>query len=204
MVPSATPQSINRSNRLRGVQDHSKTPATKMGFAGDTSDATATVCQVRVVANEVVVSDHERREAAYHVLPSGIIPEPSQWPFFAWSDTPLGVTRTRDGWRYLFFGSDGGCHQDCTEAHSRSGSITTSSGTLDHPLGQPPGNPNPPVSEFLIPTSKNLPSTMDYVGGGPVYRVPDGEPRGKPLPRVPRGAASEPVLVLVGSGEVRR
>ncbi len=142
----------------------------------DASDPASTVCQVRVIANEVVVSDHERRETAYHVLPSGIIPEPSQWPYFAWSDTPLGVARSRDGWGYLFFGSDGGCHLDCTEAQSRGGSITTSRGTLDHPLGQPLGDPNPPVSEFLLPISKNLPATFDYVGGGPVYRVPDGEP----------------------------
>jgi hypothetical protein len=38
------------------------------------------------------------------------------------------------------------------------------------------GNPIPPVNEFLLPGSSNLPDFIDYVGGGPVYRVPEGEP----------------------------
>lgn len=41
-------------------------------------------CQVRVVANEVVVSDAERRAAAYQLKPPGIIFNPGQWPYFAW------------------------------------------------------------------------------------------------------------------------
>ncbi|MGD1074039.1 MAG: hypothetical protein ABSB15_28355 [Bryobacteraceae bacterium] len=124
----------------------------------------------------MVVPDAERRQVAFHVLPPGIIPYPSEWPYFAWSDTQLGVVPMRDGSGYLFFGSDGGCHLDCNGKHSRGGSITRSLGTLDHPLGEPLGNPNPPVTEFLLPTSENLPDTFDYVGGGPVYRVPEGEP----------------------------
>lgn len=133
-------------------------------------------CQVRVVANEIVVPDHERRENAFHVLPAGVIPDPDQWPYFAWSDTQLGVVRTRDGSGYLFFGSDGGCHLNCSGTNSRGGSITVSTGTLVHPLGEPLGDPNPRVHEFLIPNSSNLPDYMNYVGGGPVYRVPEGEP----------------------------
>ena len=136
----------------------------------------ATQCKPRVVANEVLVTDKERRETAYHVQPAGVIPQPGQWPYFAWSDTPLGVVRTRDGSGYLFFGSDGGCHKNCNGKDQRWGSITTSTGTLDQPLGEPLGDPNPPVTEFLLPTSENLPDYMDYAGGGPVYRVPEGEP----------------------------
>jgi hypothetical protein len=141
--------------------------------AGNSSPA---LCPVRVVANDVVVSDATRRETAYHVLPAGIIPDPGEWPYFAWPDTPVGITRTRDGSGYLFFGSDGGCHLNCSGKNSRGGSITVSTGTLDHPLGAPLGDPNPPVNEFLIPNSSNLPDDFDYVGGGPVYRVPEGEP----------------------------
>jgi hypothetical protein len=133
-------------------------------------------CPVHVVANDVVVSDGTRRETAYHVLPAGIIADPGEWPYFAWSDTQIGVVRTRDRSGYLFFGSDGGCHLNCSGKNSRGGSITVSIGTLDHPLGEPLGDPNPPVNEFLIPNSGNLPDYIDYVGGGPVYRVPDGEP----------------------------
>lgn len=138
--------------------------------------SSAALCPVRVVANDVVVSDAARRETAFHALPAGIIPDPGEWPYFAWPDTPVGVARTRDGSGYLFFGSDGGCHLNCSGKNSRGGSITVSTGTLDHPLGTPPGDPNPPVHEFLIPNSSNLPDDFDYVGGGPVYRIPDGEP----------------------------
>ncbi len=151
-----------------------------LGLMGATpsalSQATPAQCKVSVVANESVVSDIERRETAFHVDPAGIIPEPSQWPFFAWSDTPVGVVRSRNGSGYLFFGSDGGCHLNCAGMYSRSGSITLSQGTLDHPLGEPSGDPMPAVSEFLLPGSSNLPDFIDYVGGGPVYRVPEGEP----------------------------
>lgn len=138
--------------------------------------STPTQCTVRVVANEVVVSDTERREVAFHGIPAGVIAEPGQWPYFAWSDTQLGVVRSREGSGYLFFGSDGGCHLNCNGTNPRGGSITVSTGTLDHPLGEPLGDPNPPVSEFVIPNSSNLPDLITYVGGGPVYRVPEGEP----------------------------
>jgi hypothetical protein len=147
-----------------------------LGFAAETTNSAPAQCRARIVANDVVVSDHERREDAYHVLPSGMIPSPGIWPYFAWSDTPLGVVQTRDKSGYLFFGSDGGCHKNCSGKTPRSGSITVSQGTLDHPLGEPLGDPNPAPSEFLLPTSANLPVTMNYVGGGPVYRIPDGEP----------------------------
>ncbi len=147
-----------------------------LGFADEGSGPTAAQCHVRVIANDAVVSAREWHEVAHHVLPPGVVENPDQWPFFAWSDTPLGVARTRDGKGYLFFGSDGGNHPFDGSLTARAGSITVSKGTLDHPLGRPTGDPNPPPSEFLLPTSANLPPTMDYVGGGPVYRVPAGEP----------------------------
>jgi hypothetical protein len=141
-----------------------------------TASGSPAQCAVRVVADDVVVSDAERREIAFRAEPAGVIPDPGQWPYFAWSDTQLGVVRSRDRSRYLFFGSDGGCHLNCSGKDSRGGSITVSAGTLDNPLGDPLGDPDPPVHEFLLPNSDNLPDTMDYVGGGPVYRVPEGEP----------------------------
>ncbi len=147
-----------------------------LGLLAEDSHSTTAPCQVQVVSNEVIVSATEWYEVGHHVLPPGVVENPNQWPFFAWSDTPLGVARTRDGTCYLFFGSDGGNHPFDAHLTERAGSITVSRGTLDHPLGQPAGDPNPPPSEFLLPTSANLPASMDYVGGGPVYRVPNGEP----------------------------
>jgi hypothetical protein len=146
------------------------------GFPAEGDDPVQAQCQVQVVSNEVVVSATEWYEAGHHVLPPGVVENPDAWPYFAWSDTPLGVVRTRDGKGYLFFGSDGGNHPFNGQLSERAGSITVSRGTLDHPLGEPLGDPNPPPSEFLLPTSADLPAFMDYVGGGPVYRVPEGEP----------------------------
>jgi hypothetical protein len=135
-----------------------------------------TECKVHIVAKDLIVSNHERVETGFHVLPTGVIPEPNQWPFFAWSDTSLGVVRSRNGSGYLFFGSDGGCHENCTGKYQRWGSVTVSHGTLDDPLGTPGGDPNPPVYEFTFPNDSNMTPDVDYAGGGPVYRVPDGEP----------------------------
>jgi hypothetical protein len=152
--------------------------ASSTGPEGDASSGAASgVCPVHVTANDVIVSDHEREETGFYVQPPGIIPDPSAWPHFAWSDTSLGVVRNLDGSGYLFFGSDGGCHENCGDQNTwRWGSVTKSEGTLDNPLGEPLGNPNPPVYEFAFPTSPNWPSHISYAGGGPVYRVPNGEP----------------------------
>jgi hypothetical protein len=141
-----------------------------------TTDASAPrpdQCPVRVVANDVVVSAADWYDVGYEVLPQGVVETPNQWPYFAWSDTPLGVVQSRDESGYLFFGSDGGNHPFQGSLNHRAGSITVSKGTLDRPLGNPMENP---PSEFLLPTSASLPAYVSYVGGGPVYRVPDGEP----------------------------
>jgi len=139
------------------------------------SSASHPVCQVRVAANEVIVSNRERVETGFHVLPPNVIPAPQYWPYFAWTDTPLGVLRNDDG-SYTFFGSDGGCHKDCTTTKPRWGSVTISHGSLDHPLGEPLGDPVPPPYEFVFPDTHDIPQIIDYAGGGPVYRVPEGEP----------------------------
>jgi hypothetical protein len=65
-----------------------------LGLAAPESDPPQ--CHVRVIANDVVVSAKDWHEVAHHVLPPGVVENPDQWPFFAWSDTPLGVVRTRD------------------------------------------------------------------------------------------------------------
>jgi len=176
-VQSAVAQIPARLDPLRSATRLSDSVSKNSLSAAGESNSDSAQCQVHVIANEVIVSDHEREEVGYHVQPPGIIPEPGQWPYFAWSDTSLGVIRARDGSGYLFFGSDGGCHENCDDQNTwRWGSVTVSHGTLDHPLGKPLGDPNPPVYEFAFPVSDNLPPDIDYAGGGPVYRVPDAEP----------------------------
>jgi hypothetical protein len=59
--------------------------------------------------------------------------------------------------------------------NNKYGSITRTLGTLDNPLGSDPPvdvtinpNPDPAVNPFY--------QSYDYMGGGPVYRVPNGMP----------------------------
>jgi hypothetical protein len=97
---------------------------------------------------------------------------------FARSDTPVGAIKTGGG--YAFFGSDGGSHarqfwQGRWYGNNKYGSITRTLGTLDHPLGSAPPvdvtidpNPDPSVNPYY--------QSYDYMGGGPVYKVPPGMP----------------------------
>ena len=95
---------------------------------------------------------------------------------FAWPDTPLGIIKTENG--YEFFASDGGQHsRQMWHGHwvgnNKSGSVVTTSGTLDEPLGS--GDPrdvsvSPNRDAGVNP---NYPS-YGYMGGGPVYQVPAG------------------------------
>ena len=74
--------------------------------------------------------------------------------------------------------SDGGNHarqfwQGRWYGNNKYGSITRTLGTLDHPLGTAPpvdvtidANPDPAVNPYY--------RSYDYMGGGPVYKVPPG------------------------------
>ena len=82
--------------------------------------------------------------------------------------------------RYEFFASDGGLHsrqlwQGHWYGNNKYGSATRTIGTLDNPLGSGPPivltilpNPDPAVNPYY--------SSYDYMGGGPVYKVPEGMP----------------------------
>jgi hypothetical protein len=88
----------------------------------------------------------------------------------------MGVIKTANG--YEFFASDGGSHsrqmwQGHWVGNNKSGSVVTTVGTLDNPLGtgdpqdvSVSPNPDPAVNP-------NYPS-YGYMGGGPVYQVPAG------------------------------
>jgi len=88
----------------------------------------------------------------------------------------MGIIKTGSG--YEFFASDGGTHsrqlwQGHWVGNNKSGSVVTTAGTLDNPLGS--GDPQDvSVSLNSDPAvNSNYPS-YGYMGGGPVYQVPAG------------------------------
>jgi hypothetical protein len=131
------------------------------------------VCNPKVTGKETVVTAAQREGA-------GDIAEPPLTDAqngFAWPDTPMGVIKTERG--YEFFTSDGGLHsrqlwQGRSYGNNKYGSATRTLGTLDNPLGSAPPvdvsihpNPDPSVNPFY--------PSYDYMGGGPVYKVPQGQ-----------------------------
>ncbi|MGC1644928.1 MAG: hypothetical protein WA741_03795, partial [Candidatus Sulfotelmatobacter sp.] len=130
------------------------------------------VCSPTILANQEVATPAQREAAGERAQP----PLTDTADGFAWPDTPLGVIKTEHG--YAFFGSDGGSHshqfwQGHWYGNNKYGSITRTLGTLDNPLGSDVPvdvtinpNPDPAVNPFY--------ARYDYMGGGPVYKVPDG------------------------------
>ena len=128
-----------------------------------------------VVTGPVIVATPAQRFAA------GQIAEPPLTDMadgFAWPDTPIGVLKTTGG--YEFFASDGGLHSHQLWhgewfGNNKYGSITRTLGTLDDPLGSEPPidvtirpNPDPGINPYY--------PSYGYMGGGAVYRVPEGMP----------------------------
>ena len=142
-------------------------------FSGiSAAQAPARMCNPSVTSPIVVVSAAQRLAAGAKAQP----PLTDTISGFAWPDTPLGIIKTDNG--YEFFASDGGAHyRQMWEGHwvgnNKSGSFTTTVGTLDNPLGtgDPKDvsvSPNPDISVNPIYPS------YGYMGGGPVYQVPEG------------------------------
>jgi hypothetical protein len=139
--------------------------ASEVGFGQTLSP----VCQPSVTGPIVAASPAQR-------LAAGQKAQPPLTDMFDWPDTPLGIVKTENG--YKFFGSDGGLHdRQMWEGHSvgnnKYGSVVTTLGTLDNPLGS--GNPlDVSVSANIDPSvNANYPS-YGYMGGGPVYQIPAG------------------------------
>lgn len=128
------------------------------------------LCTPKVLADTVVATAAQREAAGSIAQP----PLTDQQNGFAWPDTPLGVIKTAGG--YEFFGSDGAFHARQTwnghvYGNNKYGSVTTTVGTLDNPLGSAPPidvtihpNPDPAVNPAY--------ASYDYMGGGSVYQVP--------------------------------
>ena len=140
--------------------------------AGSVAQTLSAVCHPDVTAPIVVASPAQRLAAGRKAQP----PLTDTYNPFAWPDTPLGIVKTSGG--YEFFASDGGVHsRQMWDRHwvgnGKSGSVVTTSGTLDNPLGS--GNPEDvsisPNSDIAV--NPAYPS-YGYLGGGPVYQVPAG------------------------------
>jgi hypothetical protein len=129
------------------------------------------ICKPAVSAHIEVVSPAQRLAAAAKA-------EPPLTDTFDWPDTPLGVIKTANG--YEFFGSDGGAHyrqiwQGHSVGNNKSGSFTTTFGTLDNPLGTAAPQ-DVSVSPNPTPAINPIYPSYGYMGGGPVYQVPAGFP----------------------------
>jgi hypothetical protein len=133
------------------------------------AQAITPLCQPAVTSPIVVASPAQR-------LAAGAKAQPPLTDTFDWPDTPLGIIKTADG--YEFFGSDGGAHyrqmwQGHWVGNNKSGSFTTTVGTLDNPLGT--GEPEDvSVSANSDPAVNPIYPSYGYMGGGPVYQVPEG------------------------------
>jgi hypothetical protein len=140
-------------------------------FAADDAPAVTRVCTPKVAANEIVVSPMQRYNAGQKAEP----PLTDTGTGFAWPDTPMGVIKTDEG--YEFFASDGGQHsrqlwRGDWVGNDKSGSVVTTMGTLNNPLGT--GTPQDvSISPNPDPSVNPNYSSYTYMGGGPVYRVPE-------------------------------
>ena len=147
----------------------------------------AQLCAPKVTANVIVATPKHRYEAGQKAEP----PITDTNNGFAWPDTPMGIIKT--GTNYEFFASDGGFHarqmwQGRWVGNNKAGSIVTTVGTLGNPLGS---GASQDVSISPNPDSSVNPnySSYTYMGGGPVFQVPEGMP----------GAGN---LLLVYHGEI--
>jgi len=142
--------------------------------AQDTQPALAPLCTPKVTDNRVVASPKQRYDAGQKAEP----PTTDTANGFAWPDTPMGVIKTDRG--YEFFASDGGSHsRQMWHGHwvgnNKYGSFVTTTGTLDNPLGS--GDPQDiSVSPNPDPAVNPIYPSYGYMGGGPVYQVPEGMP----------------------------
>jgi len=146
----------------------------QLSFGVVTAQTITPVCHPTVTAPIIVVTHDQVVEAGKKAEPPLI---DTKGFGFAWPDTQMGVIKTADG--YEWFTSDGAFHprqiwQGQWVGNNNYGSVTTTQGTLDNPLGTGAPqdvtispNPDPAVNP-------NYPA-YTYIGGGPVYQVPAGK-----------------------------
>jgi uncharacterized repeat protein (TIGR03803 family) len=117
---------------------------------------------------------------------AGTKAQPPLTDSFDWPDGQLSALKTDDG--YMFFSIDAGLHNrqlwhGHTVGNNNSGSVVKTIGTLDDLLGSTPpvdvvidANPDPKVNPHNCdPTKYPHHYCYTYIGGGPVYQVPQGQ-----------------------------
>jgi hypothetical protein len=137
------------------------------------------ICHAKMSAPIEVASSHQRYEAGTKALPP-------LTDGFDWPDGPIAALKTDDG--YMFFSIDAGTHnrqlwRGQWVGNNNSGSVVRTIGTLDNPLGSAPPvdvvidhNPDPQVNPHNCdPTKHPHGGCYTYIGGGPVYQVPQGQ-----------------------------
>ena len=132
---------------------------------GAAAQSITQACQPAVSDLKTVVTAAQRKAAGQKAIP----PITDRQFGFAWPDSEFGVFKTDVG--YTFFASDGAHHN----GNNKYGSVTRTFGTLDNPAGTAP-----PIDVIIHPNrdagvNPNY-GSYTYLGGGRIYRVPEGKP----------------------------
>src|ERR1700733_4879591 len=180
-------QSLDRRSRDgRALESHSDPPSTRFSAAGsipmrsEVASANAPTLQPMcnpTMSAPVEVASSRQRDIA------GTKAQPPLTDRFDWPDGQLSALKTNDG--YMFFSIDAGLHKrhlwrGHMAGNNNSGSVVRTIGTLDNPLGSAPPvdvvidpNPDPKVNPHNCdPTKYPHHYCYTYIGGGPVYQVP--------------------------------
>ena len=140
----------------------------------------APICHAKMSAPIEVASSRQRFVAGTKALPPV-----TEGQGFDWPDAQLSALKTDDG--LMFFSIDAGFHKrhfwnGQWVGNDNSGSVVRTIGTLDNPLGTAAPldvvidrNPDPRVNPHNCSSLKHPHSyCYTYIGGGPVYQVPQG------------------------------
>ncbi|HVI09411.1 MAG TPA: hypothetical protein VND65_14075 [Candidatus Binatia bacterium] len=139
------------------------------------------ICHPTLTAPIEIATPRQRNEAGLKA-----VPPIGTWGF-SWPDAQLNAIR-RDDSSYYFFSIDASFHprhfwNGQWVGNNNSGSVVRTIGTLDDPLGTAPpvdvvieANSDPSVNPHNCdPTKHALDFCYTYIGGGPVYQVPQGQ-----------------------------
>jgi len=139
------------------------------------------ICHPTMTAPIEVATPRQRNDAGLKALP------PIGTWGFSWPDAQLNALPTGDG-SYYFFSIDASFHprhlyKGEWVGNNNSGSVVRTIGTLDNPLGSAAPidvviekNPDPKVNpNNCDPTKYPHNYCYTYIGGGPVYQVPQGQ-----------------------------